>query len=71
MKKISTVTAKKVEKNASQQLTIGLDLGGVGTAFWMKREKCGNPFGSVASRHGFPVRRPRPMARLKILLSVN
>src|ERR1022692_4465562 len=27
MKKISTVTAKKVEKNASQQLTIGLDLG--------------------------------------------
>src|SRR6202163_2616286 len=27
MKKISTVTAKKVEKNASQKLTIGLDLG--------------------------------------------
>jgi len=27
MKKISTVTTKKVEKNASQKLTIGLDLG--------------------------------------------
>src|SRR5216683_7932649 len=27
MKKISTVMAKKVEKNASQKLTIGLDLG--------------------------------------------
>src|SRR6202163_2588434 len=27
MKKISTVTAEKVEKNASQKLTIGLDLG--------------------------------------------
>src|SRR5260370_16407362 len=27
MKKISTVIAKKVEKNASQKLTIGLDLG--------------------------------------------
>jgi transposase len=27
MKKISTVTAKRVEQNASQKLTIGLDLG--------------------------------------------
>ena len=27
MKKISTVTTKKVEQNASQKLTIGLDLG--------------------------------------------
>src|ERR1035441_4754186 len=27
MKKISTVTTKKVERNASQKLTIGLDLG--------------------------------------------
>jgi hypothetical protein len=27
MKKISTVMAEKVEKNASQKLTIGLDLG--------------------------------------------
>ena len=27
MKKISTGTTKKVEKNASQKLTIGLDLG--------------------------------------------
>src|SRR5208283_546772 len=27
MKKISTVTTKKVDKNASQKLTIGLDLG--------------------------------------------
>jgi transposase len=27
MKKISTAAAKKVEKNASQKLTIGLDLG--------------------------------------------
>jgi transposase len=27
MKKVSTVMAKKVEKNASQKLTIGLDLG--------------------------------------------
>ena len=27
MKKISTVTTKKVEENASQKLTIGLDLG--------------------------------------------
>ena len=35
MKKISTVMAKKVEKNASQKLTIGLDLeiDSVGTAF--------------------------------------
>ena len=27
MKKISTVTTKKVEKNAIEKLTIGLDLG--------------------------------------------
>jgi hypothetical protein len=27
MKKISTVTGKKIEKIASQKLTIGLDLG--------------------------------------------
>src|ERR1700689_4615886 len=27
MKKIRTVAAKKIEKNASQELTIGLDLG--------------------------------------------
>jgi transposase len=27
MKKISTVTTKKVDKNAGQKLTIGLDLG--------------------------------------------
>jgi len=35
MKKISTVMAKKVENNASQKLTIGLDweIGSVGTAF--------------------------------------
>ena len=35
MKKISTVMARKVEKNASQKLTIGLDLeiDSVATAF--------------------------------------